>query len=319
MSISSLILRCILHAKLNTASNIPTYFIKLIHVDWNQPWHNLYYVALQDAILIAGSNNEKQSIPKSHKKTLVDKIGKTIDRLSSSGGSNSTNGKDSLSAKGKGAFIGSYPSPYPIEGRWIYQPQFAQYTSPNQTYCTSPTSYTYNQNPLWIPNRLNSPEIPAVDYDFSSDVNTDAYGIPLCSHVDKYGTQRGSKLGIHPRKACKKCLPAQKLRKNARNFDEKHPLLGTPISFYKDPYNNQYSKSRENKVDEWSSYWEQDEPNEEHDRNLPRTQHTFHLTPKNKNTVNCESSIRKPGPKSQLEPKSSTAISRPQQNMMSPL
>ena len=248
-----------------------------------------FIIFFQDSVYkVSNGNNESERTPppKTPKKTLIEK---TLEKFSSTGGSVPKSGKQVYPSKGnhKQAYV-----PYPIsqvEGRWMYQqPQHYVYhhrqsNHNQQHYQKSPNSYVYNQAPVWIQNYTFSPETPPIDYEFS-DSAYDRYGSNLCSHIDKYGTQRGSKYTTNARRECKKCkkdeafrddnLSFAHTRNNLRNFDEKHPILGIPY-IYKDPYNYQYSKGSEEKDDEWSSYWDREEDDDDDEPELLPLQKLF--------------------------------------------
>ena len=174
--------------------------------------------------------------------------------------------------------------PYPVsqvDGRWLYQPPQYVYHQrqfnhsaydPHQQYLhhkSSRSSSPYHS--AWSRSYSYSPETPPVDYDFPYDRYHG--GGAICSHIDKYGTQRGSKYIGRSRKECKKCRSegfsednsnSARTKNILRSFDEKHPILGSP-QIPKYPYNYRYSQSDEDIDDEWSSYWEKEEDSEESD------------------------------------------------------
>ena len=197
--------------------------------------------------------------------------------------------------------------PYPIsqvDGRWIYQqsPQYLynhhshhqrkfnqvgydhsyfQQHLQNKIIKPSTASYSPGGN-SWAPHYPYSPETPPVDYEFPYDRYRSSHTI--CNHIDKYGTQRGSKYTTrNQRKECKKCRNdsgderlSHAYTKNIvlRDFDEKHPILGSPcVSKY--PYNYRYSRSDEEIDDEWNSYWEKEEEEEEEGFNVLPLQKLF--------------------------------------------
>ena len=182
-----------------------------------------FIISFQDSVYnVSNGNNESEQTPppppKTPKKTLIER---TLDKFSSTG-SISKSGKQVYPSKGNHNHT---HVPYPIsqiEGRWMYQqpPQHYVYhhhrqsnhqpqAHKNQNYHPkSPKSFVYNQHPVWIPNYSFSPsESPPIDYE-CSDSLYDRYGGTLCSHIDKYGTQRGSKYttNSHGRRECKKCI-----------------------------------------------------------------------------------------------------------------
>ena len=189
---------------------------------------------------------------------------------------------------------GAYPVS-PVDPRWLYQTQqygYPQHHPYHHMHQYSPSVYDPHQqrhhvqqkglrsttgisNPgnIWTPKYSYSPETPPVDYEFSYD----RYRGSVCAHIDKYGTQRGSKYSSRIHNECKKCksnddiLQSTYTRNGFRAFEEKHPILGSPHA-PKYPYNYRYSRSDEDIDDEWNSYWEKEEneePRKEENQILP--------------------------------------------------
>ena len=228
---------------------------------------------------------------KPSKKTLIER---TLDKFSSPSGI-IKNKKPQLQLKeGTKHPYGAYPVS-PVDPRWLYQTQqygYPQHHQYHHMHQYSPSVYDPHQqrhhvqqkglktttgisNPgnIWNPKYSYSPDTPPVDYEFSYD----RYRGPVCAHIDKYGTQRGSKYSSRIHNECKKCksnddiLQSAYTRNGFRAFEEKHPILGSPHA-PKYPYNYRYSRSDEEIDDEWNSYWdkeENEEPRKEESQVLP--------------------------------------------------